>query len=300
MKFDRVAVDGDGLVYQIGFATQTNIYAVYKTGQWCGDPIWVMSDKKRLNALLKDEPDDYIVEKWVFVQPALSGCLTIDKIIDNYKKRFGTNKVEIYLTGEKNFRIPISVTRPYKGNRTQDKPYNYRMLRNYLIWKYEAIVAEYEEADDMVSKIMYESLRNVTVTDDKDLLNTPGYLYRPKRDELVLVDEAAATRHFYEQMLSGDVSVDNIQGIPGLGEKKATKLLAGAETWQEMECIVGYHYALAYDDPEAVMTEMGRLLWMRRKDNELWTIGGQFETEKRKEQGSEISELGSRRLKNYV
>lgn len=300
MTFDRIAVDGDILLYAVGYATQTNIYHVYKVGQWSGDPIWVMSDKRRLNKLLKDEPDDYIVEKWVDVQPALSGCLTIDRILEGYQKRFGTKRIEVYLTGDDNFRIPLSITLPYKGNRTADKPYNYRMLKNYLIWKWNATVVQYEEADDMLSKIMYASPRNVAVTDDKDLLNTPGYLYRPDKEQLILVDEAAATRHFYVQLMTGDKQTDNIQGIPGIGEVKANKALAGAETWQEMECIVGYHYALAYDDPEAVMTEMGQLLWMRRNDGELWRIGGKFETEKREEQGSEVPELGSRRTKKYV
>ena len=300
MAFDRVAVDGDILLYSIGFATQTNFYAVYKTGQWCGDPIWVMTDKRRLNSLLKDEPDDYIVEKWVYVQPALSGCITIDRIIEGYKNRFGTKNIEIYLTGDSNFRVPLSVTREYKGNRSQDKPYNYSELKKYLIWKYNATVVKYEEADDMLSKIMYESTRNVAVTDDKDLLNTPGYLYRPSKEELILVTEEAATRHFYEQLLTGDKQTDNIQGIPGMGPATATKVLAGAETWQEMECAVGMQYALAYDDPEEVMTEMGQLLWMRRTDNELWRLGGKFETEKREEQGSEIPELGSRRLIKHV
>lgn len=300
MNFDRCAVDGDILLYSVGFATQTNIYVVYKVGEWSGDPIWIMSDKKRLNKLLKDEPDDYIVEKWVDIQPPLSGCLTIDAILKGYQKRFGTKKIEVYLTGDENFRVPISVTLPYKGNRTQDKPYNYAALKQYLIDKWHAKVVKYEEADDMLSKIMYQSPRNVAVTDDKDLLNTPGYLYRPKDEQLIYVDEAAATRHFYVQLMTGDKQTDNIQGIPGIGEVKALKALAGAETWQEMECIAGLHYALAYDDPEAVMNEMGQLLWMRRQDGELWKIGGKFETEKRKEQGSEIPELGSRRNKNYV
>jgi len=298
MTFDRVAVDGDILLYSVGFATQTNIYHVYKVGQWSGDPIWVMSDKRKLNALLKDEPDDYIVEKWVDVQPAMSGCLTLDRILEGYQKRFGTKNIEVYLTGDENFRIPISVTLPYKGNRLPDKPYNYQMLKNFLIWKWKATVVKYEEADDMLSKIMYASPRNVAVTEDKDLLNTPGYLYR--REELILIDEASATRNFYRQLLTGDKSTDNIQGVPGLGEVKADKILAGAESWQELECRVGMQYALAYDDPEAVMTEMGQLLWMRRQDGELWRIGGQFETEKRKEQGSEVPELGSRRLIKHV
>jgi hypothetical protein len=218
---------------------------------------------------------------------------------------FETDKYEVWLSAPDNFRIAVSVTREYKGNRPPDKPFNFHALKEYLIHRHNAQIAVGEEADDMVSKRMYHSNgKMVGVTEDKDLLNTPGYLYRPSRDskkdgELVLVKADEAMRHFYEQLLSGDTT-DNIQGIPGIGPGKAPGILADCETVAEMECRVGLYYAIHYDDPEAVMTEMGRLVWMRRHDGELWCIGGKFETEKLQEQRGEVPELGSRKAKKYV
>jgi len=67
---------------------------------------------------------------------------------------------------------------------------------------------------------------------------------------------------FYKQMLMGD-SADNIKGIPGVGPKKAEKLLDGLDL-KDMACLVGLQYAIHFDDPETEWLTNSKLLWILR------------------------------------
>lgn len=51
--------------------------------------------------------------------------------------------------------------------------------------------------------------------------------------EVFEVSELEGMYNFYKQLLTGD-RVDNIQGIPGIGDKKAEKILEGCETEGDM------------------------------------------------------------------
>jgi 5'-3' exonuclease len=64
-------------------------------------------------------------------------------------------------------------------------------------------------------------------------------------------------------MLMGD-RADNIVGIKGIGEVKATKMLAKAQTESEMLAVC--LEALG----EERLKENGLLLWLRRFPNQMW------------------------------
>lgn len=57
-----------------------------------------------------------------------------------------------YLTGSNNYRMEIAKEAPYKGNRVQEKPEHYALLREYLVmsWGFEMI--EGQEADDAIDR----------------------------------------------------------------------------------------------------------------------------------------------------
>jgi len=55
------------------------------------------------------------------------------------------------------------------------------------------------------------------------------YPYR----EVFEISEFEAMKNFWMQVLTGD-SVDSIQGVPGIGKKKAEKILEGCGTEEEM------------------------------------------------------------------
>jgi hypothetical protein len=219
-------VDADILTYQIGFGAE-------------GD-----SEKSALNTL-----DGFICDLML---------LDLPDVFD----------FEFYITGkgEPNFREAIAVTQPYKGNRSgTKKPEHLQALRDRLVNYWSAVVAKGEEADDLISKRMTQLGDNcICISIDKDLDTVQGWHYNFRKQDLYYVDADEALYNFYHQLLTGD-RVDNIQGVQGIGPKKADKLLAELTTEQEMwDVCVEAHGSVDRALEDAI------LLHMRRKDNEIW------------------------------
>lgn len=174
-----------------------------------------------------------------------------------------------YLTGSDNYRKEIAVTAPYKGNRTQAKPKHYDLIREYLEKAWGCEVIQGQEADDAIGIKAYEfeDIEDyVIMSIDKDLNMICGWHYNFIKDEKYLVNDDEAIKHFYTQILTGD-RVDNIIGLKGIGPKKAEKILEDCTTEQEM-----YNAVLkAYDNDEKRVLENGQLLWIRRKENQIWS-----------------------------
>jgi 5'-3' exonuclease len=79
------------------------------------------------------------------------------------------------------------------------------------------------------------------------------------------VNDKEAIKNFYRQILTGD-KVDNIEGLRGIGPKKADKILGDYDT-----DIAMYEAVLkAYDGNTERVLENGQLLWIRRKEDEVW------------------------------
>ncbi len=174
-----------------------------------------------------------------------------------------------FLTGSNNFRKDIAVTAPYKGNRTQAKPKHYELIREYLNKAWACEVIEGQEADDAIGIRAYEieDVEDyVIMSIDKDLNMIRGWHYNFIKDEKYLVNDQEAIKHFYTQILTGD-RVDNIVGLKGVGPKKAEKILQDCITEADM-----YKAVLeAYDNDEKRVLENGQLLWIRRKENQIWS-----------------------------
>jgi len=271
MKFDNVLVDADSLLYSVGFATQKNIYKVWVQGHQ-GDPSFVCTDKRWLNRILKDQ--DYELHKYLFVQPFFSASTTIDKIIEAYKKKFKTKNIRIYFTGKDNFRDQVATLQPYKGNRdSSNKPEHYNAIKAYMVRKHNGLIIDGQEADDEVSiqQTLSEQGKSIIVSIDKDLDMVEGYHYNPKHDKLYRVTKLEGLRWFYEQLLQGDNTVDNIPGLKGIGKVTAKKLLENLSSVKEFEKLVFIKYKIQYGDyAEKYMVEVGQLLWMRLQYNQMW------------------------------
>ncbi len=101
---------------------------------------------------------------------------------------------------------------------------------------------------------------------DKDLDMIRGWHYNFVKDKKYLIEDHDAIKHFYTQILTGD-RVDNIIGLKGVGPKKAEKILEDCVTEEDM-----YKAVLkAYDNDETRVLENGQLLWIRRKENQIWS-----------------------------
>lgn len=180
----------------------------------------------------------------------------IDQILVNTE----ATEYHLYLTGKDNYRY--SLYPEYKAHRPKEKPFWLEKVRQYLIANFNAEVVNGQEADDALGIAQTED--TIICSIDKDLLMIPGRHYNFVKDEFIEVDHYGAMVHFYMQCLTGD-RADNIKGIPGIGIKKAERILAECYTEQQFFTAVREAYS---NDEEFLMN--GRVLWIRRKPNEDW------------------------------
>jgi len=204
-------------------------------------------DKFPKDAIAKcDELMDYILGKTlIFARP------------DEY---------EVFLTGGNNFRFEIAKSAPYKGNRKGEKPIHLPLVRDHMVNKWGATVSDGEEADDLIGIAATKYGPDTVVASiDKDMLQIPCRHFNFVRNEWVDVSELEGTKFFYKQILTGD-SADNIIGLHGIGPKKAATLIDELNTEEEMwDCVVKM-----YDGDVDRVVENARLLWLRRKEGEIW------------------------------
>jgi len=173
---------------------------------------------------------------------------------------------ELHLTGKGNFRNDIAVTVPYKGNRAElKKPVHLQSLRQHLMDEWDAKVAQGQEADDAIA-IRATELGDeaIIVSLDKDFDQVQGWHYNFVKHDMYYVTAEEGLLNFYMQFLTGD-RIDNIIGVKGIGPVKARKLLSGlsqvpSKLWQTVVEYLGEERAL----------ENGRLLYLRRKEGEIW------------------------------
>ena len=174
---------------------------------------------------------------------------------------------EVYLTGQGNFRYDIAKSAPYKGNRRDvEKPVHLSLCREYLVDKWGAIVSEGEEADDLIGIAATKHGPDTVVASiDKDMLQIPCKHFNFTTGVWNDVSEFEGLKFFYKQILTGD-RADNIVGLFRVGPVKAEKMLEGCSTEQDLwEAVVK-----AYDGDKERVVENARLLWLRRKEGELW------------------------------
>ena len=202
--------------------------------------------------------------------------LKMESLVDMFDHGLSAS---VYLTGKDNFRYNIAVTRPYKGNRKQEKPRYFAEAREYLCKWWKAQIVDGQEADDACGIEQCSSDdKTAIVSLDKDLLGIPGYSLRPRRDgsyDFSYISEDDANKFFYTQLLTGDTT-DNIPGLAKIGNVKAEKLLLGLTTESQLRAAVSAAYDAHWHkhgsalSPTEGMIEQGRLLWIRRIANEMW------------------------------
>jgi hypothetical protein len=174
-----------------------------------------------------------------------------------------------FLTGRGNFRDSIAVTVPYKGQRVSEKPVHLQALRDHLVnsWGFEVVNGI--EADDAVGIAAYAvpEDESIMVHIDKDLNQFRGWHYNYRKKEKYYVSEFEGLTAFYTQILTGD-RIDNILGLKGIGPVKAKRILEKCTNESEL-----YQAVLkAYEGDMNRVLENGRLLWLQRTANEIWSV----------------------------
>jgi 5'-3' exonuclease len=178
-----------------------------------------------------------------------------DWVLDRVLDDFGNPDFFIALSGSNNFRKQLDPT--YKSNRTV-RPNNLHEMRQYYI-KYWGAKVAVGEADDLLASLHTDE--TILVSSDKDFKQLGGKLYNPWKNELIEVDNPEYW--FWFQTLTGD-SADVVKTLPGIGPKKAEKLLAG-KTNEEMKATVFETYQNYYgEDWFSKLDLTARLLWLKR------------------------------------
>lgn len=169
----------------------------------------------------------------------------VDAYIQELLVRFDTDHFTICLTDTETTNFRLAITKSYKGNRKdKERPIMLAHLRAYLKsndgYAQHIVIRPCCEADDTMGFLMTDPAwthprERIQIAEDKDMLQIPGLIFNPRHPSSgpVKVTEFDADRHHMYQTLVGD-TVDNYKGCPGIGPKKATKILEGLTTLKEM------------------------------------------------------------------
>ena len=155
----------------------------------------------------------------------------IDYMMNQIKRDCLSDQLMVAVKGHGNFRKDLFPK--YKANR-KDLDENLKVAltygHEYMCKKWDAVMADGMEADDLVAIWAYEAREAeaayVIAGIDKDLLQIPGNHYNFVKKTHQFVDDDKANLNLMLQCLTGD-GTDNIPGIKGVGPKTAERILKG-------------------------------------------------------------------------
>ena len=283
----HLQVDGDIIVFTAAFGAEHMEYDVVARDREFDEQITTACRyKKDAKSLLAryvtsgmPEEDLEIVSRKV-LEPLNHALHNVDTIMTTIMEQLDVKdrrRVTSWLSGpsDENFRKEIATIRPYKGNRKDTwRPTFEHEIRGYLISRWNGQVTERQEADDAMGIQQSGAAfgESCIVTIDKDLDMIPGLHYNFRRKEKYVVTSEVAQWVFWKQMLTGD-STDNIVGCPNVGAVKAGEALD--DIWSDaaaMQAAVWTLYVQAYGMAAwPAFIENGRLLWIRREEEQLWS-----------------------------
>lgn len=222
-----VLIDADSIIYKAGFSNEERLYHVfYKESP--AIPFVSVRYMSEVKDIIKDS-EDFFFEKEIRIGPVQNALHSAKKIIASIKDSCKCNNITVVLSSPgKTLKHSIAKTAEYKGNRDPEaKPKQYKELREYLEKYYNAISYDGYEADDVINSlaIKYGMGNYIIASIDKDLQLIPGEHYNYSTGELFHVTKEDAEENFWTLMLTGD-SADNIKGIPKVGPRTASRLLA--------------------------------------------------------------------------
>ena len=185
----------------------------------------------------------------------------IDKTIGEYMWQLKLDKMIICLTDKHNFRKDILPT--YKENRKGTiKPILLSDLKEYMSSNYESFLRPGLEADDVMGILATHPTlmpgKKVIISIDKDLTQIPGLYFNPdKHTKAVKITAEEGNYFHYMQTLTGD-SVDGYKGCPGIGPKKAEKILADStDPWGDI--VSAYMGKGLTEDDALVQAQVARI-----------------------------------------
>lgn len=149
----------------------------------------------------------------------------LDKRMQDMLSRCNTSRFAGFLTDGRCFRYKVTGT--YKNSRKgKPKPPIFYALKEHLRQNYGMMGISTLEADDLVSYYSYTSdFKTIVCSPDKDVLyQCVGMHYNYRTSEFLHTTPDDALKFLWKQVLMGD-SVDNIPGLPGVGDKTSSNWL---------------------------------------------------------------------------
>lgn len=260
--------------------------------------------------------DDFEITQYSRLRP------DIDNHLEEAEKQFAyfvksikdldmADDYKLCLGGEGNFRYETAKILPYKGER-KEKPIVFSDLRDKIFAQYKTktVIANGYEADDTLGMYGAQNQAFFRKTGqykyllgyiDKDIRQVwgPTLFLNHKELGIQYITPFEAAHHFAYQILRGDLTVDNIQGLPdlaaetkakyglrkivGCGEVAAKTILEDCKEIPELFAKVVEAYKDFYGDREYpvgdlmytwkdFLRENALLLWMMRTKNQRFDI----------------------------
>ena len=242
-----------------------------------------------------------------------------DRFVGKIKKHSEAEDYKLCIGGEGNWRYEVATILPYKGNR-KAKPLLFLEFKERIIDKYKnkIIVVDNREVDDYLGIVGFKNYQNYLKTKqwdnvlsfvDKDLqmIISPHFNYDKIEEGITITTPTLAAQRFCSQLLSGDKSTDNIQGLPtltrelqekyklrkvnGIGKDTANKLVEGKSIKECFELVVECYKAYYGEDKKEFVSfsgvkyqynwldyikENALLLFMQRSESEFYDIEDTF------------------------
>jgi len=174
-------------------------------------------------------PFDGIVRKDLSVVETMQERILTD--LDRILAATAADSLLLVLSPDSRSNFRKMVSSDYKKARpdASGKPWAYWQLVAWCRENFNCIDYEGIEGDDLLGILQTKNLEEglsetVVVSSDKDLRTIPGWLYDHKKDNLIKITENMANFWWMTQTLIGDPT-DGYTGIPGIGPKKAEKIL---------------------------------------------------------------------------
>lgn len=270
----KLLIDADIVVFRAGFAVEKTQYLVTKHEDFA---FATYPDKKAAEEVAYANGGFHQIWSRKEIEPEDKALMLADIILRDICERYPEREPVLFLSPSVgNFRELLATRARYKGNRDgASKPVHYKALREHLQVKWGAVETVGQEADDAIGIGMTDYPGSVCVSIDKDLLQIPGIHYNWVTKEETLVSKKEGALNFWQQVLTGD-PVDNIPGLKGIGPVKAKRLLEGvkgdASAWDAV--LEAYVEHLEANEPLAPLDaalETARLVYVRRKEGEMWS-----------------------------
>ena len=199
--------------------------------------------------------------------------LLFDKLLAGVCKNLNSQAYLLCWTLDHNYRTEIDPM--YKANRKDaPRPACSPSVKEILRGTYPSLEHDGLEADDLMG--LHSGEGRIIVSDDKDLLTVPGLHYQPRKPYKGVfgVSVSDADYLLHRQILEGD-RVDGYKGIPGVGPKKAEKILTdNGVSWRTI--LKAYEDYGLHDEDALVTARLARILrpgeydWITNKPK-LWS-----------------------------